>query len=107
MQISHTCNETFSAALHRISCSCVGLLLSVALFGCVFIIALFLRGYSCLHSLFFRSLKSEMYYLRKFNSADELILAIENYMIIFYKTKRYQKRLRCMTPMEFNTTFAV
>lgn len=55
---------------------------------------------------FWGILKSEMYYLRKFNSADELISAIENY-IIFYNTKRYQKRLRCMTPMEFNTAFAV
>ena len=55
---------------------------------------------------FWGILKSEMYYLRKFNSADELISAIENYMI-FYNTKRFQKRLRCMTPMEFNTAFAV
>lgn len=55
---------------------------------------------------FWGILKSEMYYLRKFNSADELISAIENY-INFYNTKRYQKRLRCMTPMEFHTAFAV
>ena len=55
---------------------------------------------------FWGILKSEMYYLRKFNSAEELISAIENY-INFYNTKRYQKRLRCMTPMEFHTAFVV
>lgn len=46
-------------------------------------------------------LKSEMYYLRKFTSLDELTKAIEKY-ITFYNTRRYQKRLRCMTPMEFH-----
>src|SRR5574344_281664 len=50
---------------------------------------------------FWGMLKSEMYYLRKFTSTDELIAAIEKY-ITFYNTKRYQKRLRCMTPMEFH-----
>ncbi|HBL84489.1 MAG TPA: IS3 family transposase [Clostridiales bacterium] len=46
-------------------------------------------------------LKSEMYYLRKFTSVEELTTAIENY-ISFYNTRRYQKRLRCMTPMELH-----
>ncbi|MGN0594373.1 MAG: IS3 family transposase [Hominimerdicola sp.] len=50
-------------------------------------------------------LKSEMYYLKKFNSKDELTQAIENY-IHFYNTKRYQLRLHCMTPMEYHTAFA-
>ncbi len=50
-------------------------------------------------------LKSEMYYLRKFDSKDELTTAIENY-IHFYNTKRYQLRLRCMTPMEYHAAFA-
>ena len=50
---------------------------------------------------FWGILKSEMYYLRKFTDNRELITAIENY-ILFYNTKRYQKRLRCMTPMEFH-----
>jgi len=50
---------------------------------------------------FWGMLKSEMYYLRKFTSADELITAIERY-ITFYNTKRYQKRLHSMTPMEFH-----
>ena len=45
-------------------------------------------------------LKSEMYYLRKFTSREELVSAIENY-IHFYNTCRYQKRLNCMTPCEY------
>ncbi|HBE14290.1 MAG TPA: IS3 family transposase, partial [Clostridiales bacterium] len=44
---------------------------------------------------------SEMYYLRKFNSTDELTAAIEHY-IAFYNTRRYQSRLCCMTPMAFH-----
>lgn len=50
---------------------------------------------------FWGILKSEMYYLRKFSSEQTLTSAIEEY-IHFYNTKRYQKRLRCMTPMEFH-----
>ena len=49
---------------------------------------------------FWGILKSEMYYLRKFTDAQSLASAIEQY-ILFYNTRRYQKRLRCMTPMEF------
>jgi len=49
---------------------------------------------------FWGILKSEIYYLRKFNSADKLISAIENY-INFYNTRRYQKRLRCRDPNKF------
>jgi len=54
---------------------------------------------------FWGILKSEMYYLRKFTSENELRQAIENY-IHFYNTRRCQKRLRCMTPMEFHNAFA-
>lgn len=50
---------------------------------------------------FWGILKSEMYYIKKFTSEAELHQAIENY-IYFYNTRRYQKRLRCMTPMEFH-----
>ena len=50
---------------------------------------------------FWGLLKSGMYYLRKFTDEQELISAIEHY-IYFYNTKRYQKRLHCMTPMEFH-----
>lgn len=45
-------------------------------------------------------LKSEMYYLKKFTSRESLVSAIEDY-IHFYNTRRYQKRLNCMTPCEF------
>ena len=45
-------------------------------------------------------LKSEMYYLKKFTSRDSLVSAIEDY-IHFYNTRRYQKRLNCMTPCEY------
>lgn len=50
-------------------------------------------------------LKSEMYYLRKFTSLEELTQAIENY-IYFYNHHRYQLKLGCMTPMEFHTATA-
>lgn len=50
-------------------------------------------------------LKSEMYYLKKFTSQEELTKEIENY-ICFYNTKRYQLKLKCMTPMEFHAAAA-
>jgi transposase InsO family protein len=50
-------------------------------------------------------LKSEMYYLKKFSSKEELTKAIENY-IEFYNTKRYQLKLNCMTPMEYHLAAA-
>lgn len=50
-------------------------------------------------------LKSEMYYLKKFYSKQELIEAIENY-IEFYNTRRYQLKLHCMTPMEYHAAYA-
>ena len=54
---------------------------------------------------FWGMLKSEMYYLHRFTDRTELILAIENY-IRFYNNGRYQKRLHCMTPMEFHYAYA-
>lgn len=54
---------------------------------------------------FWGILKSEMYYLRKFTSRDDLISAIERYLN-FYNNKRYQQRLKCMTPMEFHRAAA-
>ena len=54
---------------------------------------------------FWGMLKSEMYYLHRFTDREELILAIENY-IHFYNTGRFQKRLHCMTPMEFHYAYA-
>lgn len=54
---------------------------------------------------FWGILKSEMYYLKKFTSQEELTNAIENY-ISFYNTRRFQKKLHCMTPMEFHHAYA-
>lgn len=54
---------------------------------------------------FWGILKSEMYYLKKFTSKDELIKAIENY-VDFYNTRRYQLKLKCMTPMEYHLAAA-
>lgn len=49
---------------------------------------------------FWGTLKSEMYYLRKFQNFDELKLAIDNY-IDFYNNKRLQKKLKGLSPMEY------
>lgn len=49
---------------------------------------------------FWGMLKSEMYYLRRFNSYSELEDSIFDY-IEYYNNHRYQKRLRCMTPIEY------
>ncbi|MCY6960725.1 IS3 family transposase [Clostridium brassicae] len=49
---------------------------------------------------FWGMMKSEMYYLRKFSSYTELEAAIIEY-IDYYNNHRYQKRLKCMTPIEY------
>jgi transposase InsO family protein len=49
---------------------------------------------------FWGMLKSEMYYLRKFNTYTELESAVIEY-IDYYNNHRYQKRLKCMTPLEY------
>ncbi|SMC33174.1 IS3 family transposase [Sporomusa malonica] len=49
---------------------------------------------------FWGMLKSEMYYLKKFSSYDELEAAVIEY-IDYYNSHRYQKRLNCMTPLEY------
>lgn len=49
---------------------------------------------------FWGMLKSEMYYLKKFSSFDELEAAVIDY-IDYYNNHRYQKRLGCMTPLEY------
>ncbi|NFO10196.1 IS3 family transposase [Clostridium botulinum] len=49
---------------------------------------------------FWGMLKSEMYYLKKFNSYSELENAIIEY-INYYNSYRYQQRLKCMTPLEY------
>ena len=49
---------------------------------------------------FWGILKSEMYYLHKFNDYESLKKSIEEY-IEYYNNRRYQKRLKCMTPIEY------
>lgn len=49
---------------------------------------------------FWGMLKSEMFYLKKFSSYDELEAAVIEY-IDYYNHHRYQKRLNCMAPLEY------
>jgi len=49
---------------------------------------------------FWGILKTEMYYLRHFDDYGELCETIAAY-INFYNNERFQKRLGCMTPIEF------
>jgi transposase InsO family protein len=49
---------------------------------------------------FWGIIKSEMFYLRKYGTYEELVAAIHDYMS-YYNTKRYQKRLMCMSPLEY------
>lgn len=49
---------------------------------------------------FWGMMKSEMYYLNKFNTYEELEAAVKEY-IDYYNNHRYQKRLNCMTPLEY------
>ena len=49
---------------------------------------------------FWGMLKSEMYYLKKFNSYEELEAAVHEY-IEYYNDHRYQRRLSGMTPLEY------
>lgn len=49
---------------------------------------------------FWGILKSEMYHLYKFSDYESLKNAIEEY-IHYYNNNRYQKRLKCLTPLEY------
>ncbi|MBF7810973.1 MULTISPECIES: IS3 family transposase [Clostridium] len=49
---------------------------------------------------FWGILKSEIYYLRKFDTFDELKKAIDEY-IEFYKTRRLQNKLKGMALLEY------
>lgn len=49
---------------------------------------------------FFGTIKSEMFYDKKFESIDGLKEEIEKY-IKFYNEERFQKGLECMTPLEY------
>lgn len=54
---------------------------------------------------FWGTLKCEKYYLHKYDSYEELKLAIDDY-IHFYNYYRYQKRLSGLSPLEFRTQAA-
>lgn len=49
---------------------------------------------------FFGTLKSEMFYGKKFQSLEELRMKIIKY-IKFYNEQRFQKKLGCLAPMEY------
>jgi putative transposase len=51
---------------------------------------------------FFGVLKTEMFYGKSFNSMKDLISRINKY-IKFYNEKRFQKRLKCLAPMEYRS----
>ena len=54
---------------------------------------------------FWGMMKSEMYYLKRFNSYDELEAEVREY-IEYYNNHRYQKRLNCMSPIEYRRYLA-
>ncbi|WP_155722866.1 IS3 family transposase, partial [Clostridium sporogenes] len=54
---------------------------------------------------FWGTLKCEKYYLHKYHTYEELTNAINEY-IIFYNTKRLQKRLNGLSPLEFRALAA-
>lgn len=54
---------------------------------------------------FWGTLKSEMYYLRTFETYEELVLAINRY-IYFYNHTRYKKKLNGLSPLEFRAQAA-
>lgn len=49
---------------------------------------------------FWGMMKSEMYYLNRFHTYEELEAAVKEY-INYYNNKRYQKRLNSMAPLEY------
>ena len=52
---------------------------------------------------FWGIMKREMYYGHKFKTKEELLKAIEEYMT-YYTTKRVQRNLNVMTPLEYHET---
>jgi len=50
---------------------------------------------------FWGIIKTEMYYLSKFETYESLKEAIEKY-IEYYNNERYQKKLGCLSPMEYH-----
>ena len=53
---------------------------------------------------FWGILKRERYYKRKFNSREEVVTMITDY-IDYYNNKRYQRRLGVLTPMEKHSEY--
>ena len=51
---------------------------------------------------FFGLLKSEMYYRHKFDSTDELMAAIKEY-IDYYNNKRIKEKLKGLSPVQYRT----
>jgi putative transposase len=51
---------------------------------------------------FWSALKSEMYYLKKFSTYEELTTAIEDY-IQFYNIERLQEKRKGISPLEYRT----
>ena len=51
---------------------------------------------------FFGLLKSEMYYHHEFNSTDELMVAIKEY-IDYYNNKRIKEKLKGLSPVQYRT----
>ena len=49
---------------------------------------------------FWGTIKSEMYYINKFYSIENLIQSIKDY-IEFYNNKRFQAKLKCLAPLEY------
>ena len=49
---------------------------------------------------FFGMLKTEMFYGKSFKSMEDLLTSIKIY-IQFYNENRFQKRLKCLAPMEY------
>lgn len=49
---------------------------------------------------FWGTIKSEMYYINKFYSIENLIKSINDY-IEFYNNKKFQAQLKCFAPMEY------
>lgn len=50
---------------------------------------------------FWAILKTEMYHAENFNDYESLKSKIDEYMI-YYNSRRYQRKLNCMTPLEYN-----
>lgn len=51
---------------------------------------------------FFGTLKTECFYLEKYNSIDELKKATDNY-IYYYNHKRISLKLKGLSPVEYRT----